>query len=50
MVKCECRNCGPGFEAESPYMGWLRGERVEPKCPNGKGHAVRWIEHGDKGY
>jgi hypothetical protein len=50
MVKCKCRNCGTGFEAESLYTGWRSGEHIELKCPNGKGHAVRWIEYGDRGY
>jgi len=50
MVKRNCRNSETDFEAERPYTDWRNGGRVEPKRPNGKGYAVRWIEYGDRGH
>jgi len=46
MVKWKCRACGTDFEAESTFTDWRSGERIEPKCSNCKGHAVRGIEDG----
>ena len=47
-MKWKCRICGIDFEAESSYVDWRSGERIEPQCPDCKGHAVRWIEDEDR--